>query len=57
MRMIAEINNTPDYAEEYPYIVARPCETTLWFYGAYDTEARAKEVAFEVDGLVFYNER
>ena len=56
MKFTAIIYNTPTYATEYGYIVARACDGDLWFYGAYETEDRAKEVANEVDGLVFYTE-
>lgn len=58
MKMTVEVNNTPNYAETYPYIVARLCDDgELWFYGAYETESEAKDVAFEITGLVLYNER
>ena len=46
------INNLPDYASEYPFIVARGEIGDLWFYGAYETLERADEVARQVDGIV-----
>lgn len=49
---IAEVANVPDYAKDAAYIVARYDCNKLWFYGAWDNEARAQEVADEVDGLV-----
>lgn len=40
------------------YIVARVWNCKLWFYGAYESEDRAEEVAKEVDGIVteYYEE-
>lgn len=40
------------------YIVARVWNGKLWFYGAYEGEERAKNVAKEVDGIVteYYEE-
>lgn len=47
-----KINNIPDYAKEYDFIVARECDGEFWFYGAYETVNRAMEVAIAVDGHV-----
>ena len=55
-QMIARINNMPEYANDYKYIVARICDHELWFYGAYDDEATAKTAVDEVDGVVFPRE-
>ena len=41
---------------EFPYIVARRDEQTaeLWWYGSYETEEKANEVAVKLkDGVVF----
>lgn len=46
------INNLPNYAKDYDFIVARKCDGELWFYGAYKTVERAVKVAVEVDGYV-----
>ncbi len=46
------INNLPDYASEYPFIVATGELEDLWFYGAYNTFEKANEVAEQVDGVV-----
>ncbi len=35
------------------YIVASVCDCELWFYGAYESEERAKEVAKEIGGIDF----
>ena len=48
------INNMPEYAYEYEYIVAREDETDggLWFWGAYEDEKTARKAAREIDGVV-----
>lgn len=53
---IMRINNVPDYADEYNYIVARICDRELWFYGAYDDKATADRAAEEVDGVIIPRE-
>jgi hypothetical protein len=46
------IRNVPGYAYNgHPYWVVREVDGEYWFYGAYDTLARAREVAAMVDGL------
>lgn len=52
MMMMVEVKNTPAYAKDYKYIVARLVGGELWFYGAWDNEAKAQEIANQVDGLV-----
>lgn len=37
------------------WIVARPNNTDLWYYGAYTSEQRAVEVAQEVEGVVLHS--
>lgn len=49
------INNMPAYASDFTYIVARLCENELWFWGAWDDEAVAYQVAAEIGGLVVQN--
>lgn len=49
------INNKPEYANEYEYIVARKIDNEYWFYGAYAHELKAYKVASEIDGIVFHN--
>ena len=47
------INNVPN--EKEGFMVARKegrKTTKLWYYGLYDSETRAIEVAKEVDGIV-----
>ena len=49
------INNIPAYATEYTYIVAIEDDGEYWFYGAYDTRAKAEAVAYDCEGEVFNN--
>ena len=53
--MNVKIENVPSYAKEHKFIVARVDDGLLWFWGAFDEECRAKEVADEVDGVVVEN--
>ena len=53
MRANVEIFNTPSYELKGGWTVARNCDAELWYYGCYDTEERAKEVAMELgNGVV-----
>ena len=47
-----EVNNVPQTVNKY--VVARFDEHTnaLWFYGSWNDEIKAKDVAIEVGGLV-----
>ena len=51
-----KVNNVPAYAANYNYIVARydSKSDSLWFWGAFDNEAKAKDVAEEIGGQVIY---
>ena len=50
---MANINNYPDYATEYPYItVTLDSDGEFWFYGAYRTWDKANEVAQMIDGII-----
>lgn len=51
-----KVNNVPPYADNYNYIVARydAKSDSLWFWGAFDNEAKAKDVAEEIGGQVIY---
>lgn len=46
-----QVYNVPDYANDHDFMVAKYDAGRLWFYGAYDDENRALEVANEIDGL------
>lgn len=49
-----KVNNMPDYAWEYRYIVAREVEGSgFWFYGAFNELHNAISVAADVDGYSF----
>lgn len=49
------IKNVPDYADDFPYIVARECDGADWFWGAFDNADKAEEVAKNVSGFVVFN--
>lgn len=52
-----KINNLKDYALDHKYIVARIVDDELWFWGAWDDDQRAEEVARQLgNGLVITNE-
>jgi hypothetical protein len=42
-----KINNLPDY-DDAGFMVVRQDDGELWYYGTYETEERAKEVAIEI---------
>ena len=42
-----KINNLPNYAEDYKYIVVTLVDGELWFYGAYNDYEKALLVARE----------
>lgn len=47
---LVTVNNTPESVEKY--VLARCVDNELWFYGSYDDEAQAKEIAKMIDGIV-----
>jgi hypothetical protein len=57
IKVIANIKNMPDYASEFPYIVAREVEGELWFWGVYEDGKRADEVAGQINGIVLEVEK
>lgn len=54
---MTQIQNMPNYAKDYNYIVATNVKGTYWFWGAYNDRDRANEVALEEGGRVFRNEQ
>lgn len=49
----AQVKNLPARVEFDRYVVARECETKLWYYGTYPDEQKAKAVAEEIgNGVV-----
>lgn len=48
------INNIPDYAKNYTYLVARDDDKSeLWFWGAYNDLMKAQDAAKEIKGQVY----
>lgn len=52
-----KVNNQPEYASRYEFVVARMVDDELWFYGAYRDGFKADQVASEVYGIVIHNVR
>ena len=50
---IEKIENLPEYAYQYRFIVYRDADGQKWFWGAYSDAGKACEVAKTVDGYVF----
>ena len=46
------INNMPEYANKYQYIVCRVVNGALWCWRAYNEKSRAAEAAAAVGGTV-----
>ena len=57
MEQIIKINNEPEYAKNYEFVVARKVDGEFWFYGAYADGWKAEEVATEIHGIIFHNVR
>lgn len=49
------VKNLSSYAINYKYIVASDVDGDLWFYGAWNDESRAYEVAKNIRGVVVKN--
>lgn len=49
-----EVNNTPSPEDTLEYVVARWSKDTsgLWYWGSWDNEAQANEIAKMIDGIV-----
>lgn len=47
------VNNLPE--ETRGYIVCSVIDNELWYYGCYQEEERAKEVAYEIQGVYGWN--
>lgn len=46
------INNLPEYANNYKFIVVRIVDGERWFWGAFNDYQRAINVAIEIDGVI-----
>ena len=51
------INNQPEYASHYEFIVARFVDGEYWFWGAYTDGYKADTVATAIAGVVIHNVR
>jgi len=49
------VNNYPDYADSHKFIVATQDDSEYWFWGAYDDEVKAANVAYDIGGVVLPN--
>ena len=38
------------------FVIARPCDGSLWYWGSWDSEETAHTIANEVGGVVVYDE-
>jgi len=47
-----EINNVPEYTEEWIVARVEPGTRLLWYWGSWDDEAQAHEIAKFIDGVV-----
>lgn len=55
--MRVEVNNIPEYAEGYQYILATVTNEELWFYGAFHDLREAHRIAEMVSpAVVLINE-
>lgn len=52
-----KINNMPEYASHYEFVVVRNVDDQLWFYGAYRDGFKADEIAHQIGGLIVHNIR
>ena len=48
------INNLPDYADNYKFIVARICDGEFWVWGAWNDWDKADKAAKEINGVVIF---
>ena len=54
--MFKEINNLPDYANDYKFVVARrDASGALWFWGAWNDRNTANHVAANIGGETIEN--
>jgi hypothetical protein len=49
------LENVPEYANHYEFIVVRFVDGAYWFWGAYADGFKAEQVALEVDGVIVHN--
>lgn len=51
MKLIAIVNNLPANIANYAWLTASVVDGTMWFYGAWNTEAEARVQAREIEGV------
>ena len=49
------VKNVPEYAWSCNYWVVTEIDEDLWFYGAYDSADKARQIALNLDKLVVSN--
>lgn len=55
--MMMTVQNVPEYAKNYEYIVARHVDGEYWFWGAWNDRNKANTIAIELkNGVVFHVE-
>ena len=47
-----KVNNLPEYAKNYNWLVCRVVNGELWFWGAFNDHDKAREIAIDVNGTV-----
>lgn len=52
-----KIQNMPEYANHYEFVVAREIDGELWFWGAYADGYKANQVAHDITGVIIHNVR
>ena len=52
-----KIQNEPEYAKDYEFVVARKYDGEYWFWGAYENGFIADKVAHEINGVIFHDVR
>ena len=57
IKIMMTIQNVPEYAKNYKYIVARRVDGELYFWGAWNDKDKANNISHELgDGIVIINE-
>ena len=49
---MVKVNNLPEYAKNYNWLVCRVVDGALWFWGAFNDHDKAFETAMDVGGVV-----
>ena len=46
------VNNLPEYAKDYSWLVCNVVDDELWFWGAFNDHDKAFKVATDIGGVV-----